>query len=212
MNLKQRLKDVNSMVKKPYSEVWDVACDHGNLGIALLKHPLISKVHFVDPVEKIIQILETKLSNKPRQKEFELHIAKGEDLILSRERNLIFICGVGGETAISILEGLSKNNDLAIHDFIICINHHGHQLREYLSLKDFFVQDEMLTFEAKKGYEILSVNKRLGKAIHPIGEDMYNTDNPNHQAYLKSLVSHYKRKLIGDETVRDILNLYNKIV
>ena len=56
-----RLSKLAAIVEPPYTTIWDCCCDHGLLGMALLKDGYADEVIFVDIVEDILANLTTRL-------------------------------------------------------------------------------------------------------------------------------------------------------
>ncbi|WMB75085.1 tRNA (adenine(22)-N(1))-methyltransferase TrmK [Shewanella oncorhynchi] len=61
MKISQRLQQINSMITGHYDHIWDCCCDHGLLGMLLLKRNAARQVHFVDCVPSLMQALELRL-------------------------------------------------------------------------------------------------------------------------------------------------------
>ena len=75
----------------------------------------------------------------------------------------------------------------------------------------FKSKNETLVFDKGIGYEVFLLNKTSKEDVHPVGTSIFNVANPEHQAYLKKIIEHYKRKVRGDKTDIHIMNLYKDI-
>ena len=58
-----RLGQLESMVVQSYSVIWDCCCDHGLLGMSLLKRKRAGEVIFVDVITKQMEKLEKTLTH-----------------------------------------------------------------------------------------------------------------------------------------------------
>lgn len=211
--MKTRLNELLSMIEANYLEIWDTCCDHGKLGISILENSNVEKVHFVDCVPDIMVKLESQIKslgyyNSPR---VELHTLNAEDIKLSERKSLICICGVGGVTAIDILESLLKYNDLNNHDILLCVQYKIPRLRRFLIESGFKVQKEMLCFEGKWAHEVMRISLNSGYEMDLVGTPMFNTDDKNHQTYLSKSIKHYKKKSHVNSEFKEILDLYQNI-
>ncbi|MBW3530864.1 tRNA (adenine(22)-N(1))-methyltransferase TrmK [Shewanella sp. NKUCC06_TVS] len=61
MKISQRLQQIDCMITGHYDHIWDCCCDHGLLGMLLLKRNVARQVHFVDCVPSLMQALELRL-------------------------------------------------------------------------------------------------------------------------------------------------------
>jgi tRNA (adenine22-N1)-methyltransferase len=209
--LKERLLDVFTMIEGEYEEFWDTCCDHGNLGIHVFKNLDIKKVHLVDCVPGIIEKLKTKLARLKLSTHIELHNCVAQNINLSHKKSLVSICGVGGETAIEIIEGLSKKQNILLHDFIICAHHHIPQLRESLKSFGLKMKNQKLSFENNRAYEVLLVGAGGDQEVDLVGHSLFNLKDKRHRDYLERLVSHYEKKVLSDKSALHILDLYKSI-
>lgn len=211
--MKSRLNVITSMIESEYKEIWDTCCDHGKLGISLIKNTNKSLVHFVDCIPSIIDKLKNTLEVKgllenPR---VELHTKFAQDIRLGNNRSLICICGVGSETAIDIITGLLKNNDLTKHDIILSVQYKTPKLRKYLKECGFKLQKEVLCFEGKWGHEIMRISLNSGDEINIVGKSMFKNPTKKHNLYLKKSIIHYKKKSLINDSYLEILNQYTSI-
>jgi tRNA (adenine22-N1)-methyltransferase len=64
-----RLSQLESMLLQPYETIWDCCCDHGLLGMSLLKRERAGEVIFVDVLAEQMKRLEATLrKNCPHDK------------------------------------------------------------------------------------------------------------------------------------------------
>lgn len=201
------------MISDDYVEIWDTCCDHGYLGIALLKKNERGKIHFVDCVASIMQQLEKKFRGWDiiPSARIELHTLAAENISLAPEKSLICICGVGGETAIEIIQGLGRNHNMAMHDILICVQHHQHSLRQFLIEANYKSKGEILCKDGKWFYEIMLINSCSGGDIDLVGQAMFDLLNVDHQYYLSQQVKHFEKKVLHDKQYIEVLNCYKEI-
>ena len=104
MKLRKRLSYVLNLIKNDYDHIYDTCCDHGHLGINLLNNHQ-STIHFVDCVPHIIKSLEDHLNDLNFDKSrYTTQTISAQNLNILEGKNLVTICGVGGDTAQSIIE------------------------------------------------------------------------------------------------------------
>ena len=206
MKLRKRLSYVLGLIKDDYDHIYDTCCDHGHLGINLLNtHQTI--VHFIDCVPHIMRSLQAQLNDLNLDKsKYTTQAISAEDLNILDGKNLVAICGVGGDTAQSIIEEIiNKKNDV---EFIVCCQHQQFSLREYLHNNSFEALHEKLLKEGKHTYEILHVKKGDANIISKFGTAMYTPDN---EAYLKNRIAYYTKKTQSDPKAVEILKALETI-
>ncbi len=160
-----------------HESIWDIGCDHGLLGLSFLDLPEIQKIHLVDPSSLVIRTLKHFIDAYiTERKDFiEIHEKKGQDVVLGPERKLIFIAGMGGKEIDSISENilpyLTREDDLVIspHRDIL-------SLRRKLHQSMFRLDRETLVFEDGQYYQILSLNLRSTRKVHPFGEEIFQNE------------------------------------
>ncbi len=211
--MKKRLKDITDTIDDEYKEIWDTCCDHGKLGLSLLQNSDVDKVHFVDCVPGIMNVLKSKLETRGllESSRIELHTMSAEEIKLSDAKSLICICGVGGETAVEIIQGLLKNNSLTNHDLILCVQYKTPILRKFLIASGFRVQKEKLCFEGKWAHEIMNISLGRGQEIDLIGKKMFDLTDSRHIGYISKSIKHYEKKSLVDSAYTEVLNLYKAL-
>lgn len=231
LKLSSRLQTINKLVSKPYQHIWDCCCDHGFLGMALLKRSMAAKVHFVDIVKPLMDELSLSLQDLNSANLWKVHcldVAQlplvNEEKVLESEvgslvnsvipvpRHLIIIAGVGGERLIELMQGIIAKHP-AIHlDFILCPVHHNFKVREYLAAQSMGLIEEVLIKENKRFYEVLKVSTKGHRNISLVGNEMWDLDDADHQLYLQRTIEHYQFKL-NDSSLdaRKIISLYKRL-
>jgi tRNA (adenine22-N1)-methyltransferase len=213
INLKPRQLDLFNMIGDQYKEVWDTCCDHGLLGSALLDHDKTKKVHFVDQVPRIINLLKSRIESykKYDSNSFEIHLESAENLKLDKN-SLFCITGVGGEVVIKIISGLLKNNDLTNHDLLICSQNKNFEIRNYLKENNFRLKREQLSYEGSWCYEMMLVSLNGDFDVDPIGAGLFDLKEARQITYLKKLILHYNNRSLNDKKSDKIALLYQNIL
>lgn len=204
--------------ERPYHSLWDCCCDHGYLGIKLLRKGLCEHLHFNDQVPHLIDDLLERLSHYPINSLQPSYSAAAKDagqLALQRDRShLVILAGIGGEHMINILEPLLENHADQQIDFLFCPATTQFDLREFLAQRRFELLDEFLVTERNRDYEI--IHARYNGAASTETKKVTRTgifwdfDNAIHVRYLRKLIRHYQRCTQGDEKIeaQRILNFY----
>ncbi|PKF54048.1 SAM-dependent methyltransferase [Alteromonadales bacterium alter-6D02] len=196
------------MVKYPYPHIWDCCCDHGFLGIELLKqqHKKVgeserqSNIHFVDIVPTIMTQLSEKLSRHfLHQPLWHVHCLDVASLPLSEypvsERHLIIIAGVGGELTQWFVKAIVAQNPQHQLEFLLCPLRQHYQLRKTLSELDLRLVDEQLLQENKRFYEMIHVTSDQNyPEVSLVGNKMWHGSGAVGQAYLSRTLTHYQKQ------------------
>lgn len=176
--------------KEPYQYIWDCCCDHGYLGIKILRHDLCEKLVFVDQLPHIIEQLTNRLAPFSTGKH-ELITADAGDLVFdSKNRHLVILAGVGGECIIEIIREIESNHPDAQIDYIFCPSSRHNLLREYLSSQALGLLFERIVCEKRRCYEIIYVQGKAEPGLLPTVSltcDLWDMNNIDHQQYLKKI-------------------------
>ncbi len=150
-----RLKKIKNLISSDSNIIWDLCCDHGQLGKSLL--PNKKKVYFVDIVPHIINSLEKSISSK--NCEFQIKDAT-EIRIENRIDESIVMAGVGGWTCIKILEALKNKYCNLKSEFILAPQKNLLTVKEYLLENEFTLISEDIIQDKKNYYNILKVRRK----------------------------------------------------
>ncbi len=202
MALSKRLSAIVEVVDSSYDEIWDCCCDHGLLGIELLRLNKAEKIHFVDIVPELMQTLNNKLerfATGAQRGRWQVHC---QDVAMitpdPKKRHLVIIAGVGGELLVQFLAKIISHHPDSHIDFIVCPVHHSYQLRSYLQTLKLGLVSEQLVCENKRFYEVIVMSLSSSKQISRVGREMWQRAGKEHQTYLKQLCAHYQRMLNHD--------------
>jgi tRNA (adenine22-N1)-methyltransferase len=236
-NISQRLQKIDNMVSTHYQSIWDCCCDHGLLGLTLLKRQTADTVHFVDIVPSLTTHLESLLQKHFSADDYiqawQVHCIDVAKLPLAiQDKQLVIIAGVGGELLISFIESIITNfqqNSLVPPtseiEFIVCPVHYNYPVRQTLIAHNFILLDECIVTENKRCYEIIHVKKQFGASadidntlnkISPTGDKMWDLSIKSHQQYLAKTIGHYKRMLLAakdneKQTINRIIEQYSSL-
>jgi len=176
-----RIKSIISLVPKGTEVVWDLCCDHGQIGQVFLPE---NKVIFIDQVAPIVERLRNKIaaSDIPRLcYDIILKDATQFDYPISSKNNCYIIVGIGADLLIKILQKIPRNKQ---DTFIICAHQYSYKLREFLvntpSLK---LQKEILINEAGQFYEVLRMGYAKGESTPLVGRDMWFNEAKDQSLY-----------------------------
>lgn len=191
--LSPRLHSLFAMVDKSYDEIWDLCCDHGYLGMALMEDDACDTLHFVDRVPTIIEDLSNTLETIPlltkTKATFNAMDAKVVELNQGK-KNLVIIAGLGGKATIEMIcTVVSKNGKT---DFLIQPKHHLFEVRTGLIDLGYRIKSEELVTENGRFYENLLVGVE-GSELTEGGSSMWNSNIEFHNFYLTKLIAHYQK-------------------
>ena len=65
-----RLDHLAAMIQPSYSTIWDCCCDHGHLGMRLVKERCADQVRFLDLMENIMTALAAKQARDLPQQQY----------------------------------------------------------------------------------------------------------------------------------------------
>jgi tRNA (adenine22-N1)-methyltransferase len=219
--ISNRLQKIDSMISTNYQSIWDCCCDHGLLGLTLLKRKAANTIHFVDIVPSLTAHLESLLQKHFSTEDFaqrwQVHCTDVIKIpITAQDKQLIIIAGVGGELLIKFIEDLIKQFfEMSLTkptievEFILCPVHYNYQVRQALRNNSCTLIGEYIVTEKKRFYEVIHVKKQFSvlenttEALHEIsstGNTMWDLSTPSHQQYLLETVNHYKRMLLSENT------------
>lgn len=162
--LSPRLKACKELVS-PGDRVADIGCDHGYLGISLLKENIASFVFASDIREKP---LESAIRNAERfgvKEKMAFYLSDGVQNI-PREFDTLVCAGMGGDTMVSILENAPWLMDNK-YQLILQCQTRVHTLRKYLSDHGWQICQEILVRDGRFLYTVMSVCFEPGHPLSP---------------------------------------------
>ncbi len=200
MKLSNRLSAINALITQPYDVIWDCCCDHGLLGMAILKREIAKKVMFVDIVPQLMSELNYRLTRYASAQSYSdwrvLCKDVGSIALAENKKQLVIIAGVGGELLLALIQQIIANHSqqvLAKINFIVCPVHHSYSLREGLDELNLGLISEQIIVENKRFYEVLQFSFASTIKITATGSAMWDLSNRDHSNYLNKLLQHYTR-------------------
>ena len=147
----------------PGDRVADIGCDHGYLGIYLLKNNIASYVIASDINEGPLNAAVFNSEKFGVRDKIQFFLSDGVKNI-PREFDTMVCAGMGGDTMISILESSPwlKNNQYRL---ILQCQSKRPELRKYLGENGWFIQNETVLKDGKFLYTIMEVVYRPGMEL-----------------------------------------------
>ncbi|MFL5784454.1 MAG: tRNA (adenine(22)-N(1))-methyltransferase TrmK [Bacteriovoracaceae bacterium] len=160
-----------------HESIWDIGCDHGKLGLSFLNEKEVKAIHLVDPslpvIDKLRFLIDSYITD-PLLK-IQIHHENGQDVMMSNEKKLVLIAGMGGKEIESILESLKKK--LTPEDDVVISPHRDIlQLRKWLHHSVFSLGNESLVWDEGRYYQVISLNLRGNEKVHPFGREIFGDD------------------------------------
>ncbi|TQV88467.1 tRNA (adenine(22)-N(1))-methyltransferase TrmK [Aliikangiella coralliicola] len=224
MKIGYRLQQLDKMIIRQYDHIWDCCCDHGLLGMLLLKRNAATKVHFVDVVEPLMFELERKLErffpHDPVNRRWQVHCKDIRQLDLSETAesshnspsHLVIIAGVGGDKVIEFVDAILSRHPNKNIEFLLCPVHHNYKVREALTLFDMKLNYEKLIRENNRFYELLHVSENGKYPISLVGSLMWDFSRSDDRDYLEKNIHHFAHKAKqGDVNYEKILLAYQQL-
>lgn len=147
----------------PGDRVADIGCDHGYLGIYLLKNGIASNVIASDVNEKPLQSALHNAVKFGVKEQISFYLSNGVRSI-PREFDVLVCAGMGGDTMISILEAAPWLKDPKYRLILQCQSKRP-ELRRYLSRQGFAIRRETLAQDGKFLYPVMEVVYAPGQTL-----------------------------------------------
>ena len=151
------------MFVKPGDRVADIGCDHGYLGIYLLKNHIASQVIASDINEGPLNAAVFNAEKFGVRDKMRFYLSDGVKNI-PRDFDAMVCCGMGGDTMISILEAapwLKEGN----YRLILQCQSKRPELRKYLGEKGWFIRNETVLKDGRFLYTVMEVVYQPGMEL-----------------------------------------------
>ena len=151
----------------PGDRVADIGCDHGYLGIYLLKNNIASFVYASDINEGPLNAAVFNSEKFGVRDRMQFFLSDGVRKI-PRDFDTLVCAGMGGDTMISILEAapwLDEGN----YRLILQCQSKRPELRKYLSENGWFIRDEVVVKDGRFLYTVMEVIRLPGMELTPGG-------------------------------------------
>jgi tRNA (adenine22-N1)-methyltransferase len=205
LKIGKRLQSLDKAVTRRYDQIWDCCCDHGLLGMLLLKRQAAKVIHFIDIAPVITDALTVRLqqyfpldSDNATQSTWRVHCSDVTALDLAKasaaeDTHLMIIAGVGGERTIDLMQAILNRNPTLTIEFLLCPVFHIFQLRQALAHWQLGLIAEQIILDKGRFYEVIHVAKNLDQPIAPVGSLMWDCKSNSHRQYLEQTIAFYQR-------------------
>ena len=153
-NLSTRLMACCSFIK-PNSRVADVGCDHGYLGIYLLKNNLADFVYAADIKPAPLDSAKRNAAKFDTIHKMSFHLSPGVKAV-PHDFDTLVCAGMGADTIISILEDAPWLKDNRYTLILQCQSRRP-ELRKYLYAQGYCIKRETLAQDGKFIYPVMEV-------------------------------------------------------
>ena len=160
--LSKRLEAACKFVK-PGDRVADIGCDHGYLGIYLLKNNIASQVIASDINEGPLNAAVFNAEKFGVRDKMRFYLSDGVKSI-PRDFDAMVCCGMGGDTMISILEAapwLKEGN----YRLILQCQSKRPELRKYIGENGWFIRNETVLKDGRFLYTVMEVVYQPGMEL-----------------------------------------------
>lgn len=216
--LSKRLNTLFDAIPVGYDSVWDLCCDHGRLGMAILETGKAPEVVFVDQIPEITQEVEAQLQRYGAEGYRVLCQDACTLELPSQGRHLLVLAGVGDEVSLNIMAGLLAHGATHSHiDWLVSPANNLFQVREQLQQWPLSVFEEGFVMDKQRGYEWLLLQHSEAPQ-HPVSNPapFWDASQPEHRQHLQKLLRHarkqYRNPQQRDQAEREIQVLERLLV
>ena len=154
IKLSPRLETIKREITKGESMA-DIGTDHGFLPIALWEEGISPKVIMTDASESSLKKAEKNCKKYYPEKQFDLRLGNGLQVLKPAETDVVVIAGMGGLLMAEILEA-NEEKSRSFQKIILQPRNHVGQLRHWLFHHGFSIVKEQLVREGKYICEIIT--------------------------------------------------------
>lgn len=207
----EKVKRINylvSNIRKNCNLYYDIGCDHGKIGLELLKQSATVKVVFCDLSQ--INLNKAKLLIKSNKFLSRANFVVADGVPKNAKNGIGLIFGLGGETIIHILE---QNKGLT--EFYLQPNSSIISLRQYLDFSKYEIKEDFVFCDGKSFYTFMHIvineaKKHLNEDEILLGHGNLNRKDVVFMEYLEKELQYLTKALakIGDNMLQ--LNVDNK--
>ena len=140
---------------RPGDVVADVGCDHGYLGIYLLRNGIAKKILASDINEGPLQAAKRNARKYGTQSKMSFHLSAGV-VDVPREFDVMVCAGMGADTMISILEDAPWLRS-GQYRLVLQCQSKAPMLRNYLSEKGWSITEERVLRDGRFLYTVMNV-------------------------------------------------------
>jgi tRNA (adenine22-N1)-methyltransferase len=202
----KRIDAIVSLIEDHYNTIYDICCDHGQIGSLCYQKKLASKIVYIDQVASIIKRLQTRITHQNA----EFVISDASSVAYENSSNvLLIICGVGTETIIKILDSLGKDFK---GDLLLSTHKNPLKLREYLIEKNYLLKKEKILKENNQFYEVMLLGDG-GSLVSDCGSLQWDQMSAIEIEYRGQLIRYYeiKKNFENDEKYLRLLRFLKNL-
>lgn len=195
------------MVPHGMEEVWDICCDHGQVGMAFIGK--VNQVVFVDQVPYIMERLTNSLKDSYIPGNCKTIQDSAKNKIYSfNPKTVYIICGIGGDLLIEIMDQIIP---LMSHCSFLLISPHKniHKVRQYLLEVPLGLEAEKLVADKNHIYEVLMLSKSASKTVTLLGDNLWNSEIA--ASYFSERKKFFSQKATFDPNHKKILAELNQL-
>lgn len=169
VKLSKRLKCVADMVTGGNAAA-DIGCDHAYIPVYLVQQKICPKVIAMDVNKEPLQKAKEHIRDNSLEDYIEPRLSDGACALFKGEAETLICAGLGGRLMIRILQ---KSHDKIAHmkELILQPQSAWNEVRRYLRMSGFLIDNEKMIAEDGKYYVILHVLPGFSKDIHIAQED-----------------------------------------
>lgn len=218
--LGKRLRFLLNCIPSDTDEVWDLCCDHGAIGRAVLESRPSCEVIFNDIHQDIMARLEETLVNL-NASNYRLDVGPAQSIKLPSNNSLtIVLAGVGSEQCIEILQELLSQPAALTAYFIISPATKTYYVREFLCKAGVYLELDEAVSENKRTYEVLGIrlsdignhSKRMTRSEENLFGNGWTANNPDHQKHIRKLLNYYQSAQNPDAKTKAICKGYTALL
>ena len=202
IKLSKRLQSLYDLIEKDSSQtLYDLCCDHGDLGLRVAQDGIASTVFLIDRVPSIIDALSVRIEATDIPSGVKI-FALCEDSSQTQKtikNSTLILAGIGEDTAISILEQIDLCPKCHL---ILGVHSENFELREYLKNKGFGLIAEKVIKDKGKLYELIKVSKCSKTPLNTVGSEQWSCDNPASIELLNKRIRYLEIKLSHQKNVK----------
>ena len=183
----------------PGDRVADIGCDHGYLGIYLLKNGIAKHVIAADINPMPLRSAMANAEKYGTKDDMEFYLSDGARAI-PRDFNTLVCAGVGGDTMISILEASPWLSDSRYRLVLQCQSRNA-MLRKYLSEQGWYIRREQVLQDGRFLYTVMEVIFEPGHPLTPgqfyLSPAALETPDPTVRKYYQQVLFKLERAITG---------------
>ncbi len=150
----------------PGSRVADVGCDHGYLGVYLLREGIAAFVYAMDLRPEPLRRAKANAARFGTSGKTRFLLGDGLCSLGPGQVDAVVCAGLGGDAIAKILDGCPWTSDKAV-TWILQPQSSGNDLRRYLGGHGFSIRRETLTEDGGFLYATMEVRSGGGRALSP---------------------------------------------